>query len=245
MIVAAFAVHHSRRGRSAHDSTLGALHGYFSLALAMVSVIGTGCTSVTSSPPAALVEAPTLRIGDRWLYTDNSEYRVIGRENSSSVIEWTGCKGCRYYHDRNLTVIGAQNRQGKEILPLDLNLKWLDFPLFVGKQWDTTHTSNTARASITWAHEFAIDAYEPIRTKAGTFTAFRIWWTWRVANPQLSTVANWMAKGRFWYSPEVRAIIKREEIGTSSPYRGSPGLRAWDRELESYSLAAGTQDSVR
>jgi hypothetical protein len=71
-------------------------------------------------------------------------------------------------------------------------------------------------------NSYEVEAYEDVKTKAGTFKAFRISYI-----QENKGSYSWTGRSTFWYSSEVKATIKRvahtKNFGT-------------DWELESYSL---------
>jgi hypothetical protein len=57
-----------------------------------------------------------------------------------------------------------------------------------------------------YREEYSVQSYEEVSVEAGTFTAFKInYKSIRTKNIRESS------KGDYWYSPEVKAIVKRVE----------------------------------
>jgi hypothetical protein len=202
----------------------------------VVGCAGHTPSAVIPGAESVMVEAPTYKVGDEWRFTG------VGYQSRIHIVEVTddtvvnerevsirlGCPSCRVVRDRNLTVLrfveaNGQARAGDQ-------LRFLDFPLRVGKSWEQTLTMNTAggESSSTYRNRFTVEAYELVKVPAGTFKAFRI----RHDQENLSSERRWTAVS--WWSPDVRWTIK---VGA---YR-SPSLDAGESvgrelELESYSL---------
>ncbi|MGH7834606.1 MAG: hypothetical protein ACREQK_13245 [Candidatus Binatia bacterium] len=134
------------------------------------------------------------------------------------------CQNCRYFRDRNWTIV---NVTGREPHKTPTGLKVLDFPLKVGKEWDQRLALRSIRdgQETLYFNQFKVEAYEEVTVKAGTFKAFRVSW--------LQTPAGSRSKGRaeYWWSPEVRGFIKRV---VHTPEYWSYQLS--DFELESYTI---------
>ncbi len=189
----------------------------------MVFVIG--IWSVGSAAEDVSVNTPAFKIGDEWRYTAGF-IRVIGFEGEDVITAESGsrCQDCKYFRDKNWTLVKVLDAQGK---PADVStgLKVLDFPLYVGKEWnqETELRSVTTGLPRIYRNEFKVMAYEEVTVKAGKFKAFRIAWvqeTRNVANP-------FVGHADLWWSPEVKNFVKRHVYTTR-----------WltDSELESYTL---------
>ena len=84
----------------------------------------------------------------------------------------------------------------------------------------TLRSTSTGRHSV-YDNAFRVEEYGEIKTKAGPFKAFKISWS------QLNRHRGSRSWATLWYSPEVKAVVKREAH-----------TAGWfiDRELESYTL---------
>jgi len=195
------------------------------LVLLLVSVFPAAGEEVA---PSVRAEAPQYRVGDDWRYSNGVVLRVVAIEDGQVVtiaIPNKPCEGCRYYRDQNFTVTQIVDRNGKPVVDdAAVGFKTLDFPLYVGKRWTSNQELRPVNAPYLRVHydnTFTVEGYEEVTTKAGTFWAFKIGWY------QVSQGGRFSGTASLWYSPEVKAVVKRE-VHTAN----------WlsDVELESYTL---------
>jgi hypothetical protein len=193
------------------------------LTLALVST-----TLHAADSPSA--EAPTFVAGDEWRFSDGAVLRVEAVEGDQVLtsFEFRGnrCPGCKHYRDHNFTVVKVVDKDGAAIADPygSVGLKVLDFPLTVGKSWESHQTLARLGSGALEPYEntFKVDGYGDVKTKGGTFKAYKI--TWKQENVGKD---RWSGRATLWYSPEARTIVKRE-VHTSN----------WlpDRELASYTV---------
>jgi hypothetical protein len=92
---------------------------------------------------------------------------------------------------------------------------WYRFPLVVGKSWGCDYTFRAGDLERQNHYSARVVGYGPVRTRAGTFDAFRI-----------EATINDKFSGTHWYAPKVRTSIKFE----------SQSLPDADYELVAYRL---------
>lgn len=183
---------------------------------------------------APVAEAPAFQVGDEWRYTDGAALRVVAVEGEQVVTTLSPnqeCPDCRYYRDKNFTVIKVVDKDGKPVdysrsdaFNSSVGLKMLDFPLEIGKQWASSRRDRSRSTGRYYDYDetFKVEGYEEIQTKAGTFKAFKISLT------QNNRAARWIGQATVWYSPDVKSMVK-QEIHTG-------GWTRPDLELTSYTL---------
>jgi len=205
--------------------------------LSVVALVALIATSVTPTSPARaqapVAEAPVLNVGDQWRWTFGRSRRIVAVEGElvASPFSNERCNRCTAYRDRNLTIVKLVDKDGKVVDDPEVGYKQLDFPLKIGKTWDSDQVllNNVTRVGQPYKNAFAVEAYEEVKTKAGTFKAFRISHIQQRAHSSFDGDAgrSWWRQ-TLWYSPEVGAFVKRE---VNSKVNWGP-----DWELESYSL---------
>lgn len=195
---------------------------------------------VASLPPAPAPEsrparsdrelgaAPKLRVGDEWRYSRGVVVRVVAIEGDRIVTTaspYPRCPDCRFYRDQNLTVVSIVDKNGKAGVIGEIGLQLTNFPLEVGKTWTSNVPlwSTSANRHLPYDNTFKVERLVDVKTKAGTFKAFEIAWTQENKAPG----ASWHGRATLYYSPEVRAIVKRQ-VHTSGWFE--------DSELESFKL---------
>lgn len=172
-------------------------------------------------------EAPTLNVGDKWKYADESGSKwtqeVVAIENDIYVIRYG--KETRGFDKDTMNFNFIVDENNKRTKFTGTRGKVLDFPLYIGKKWSnlvTLPSKRETRYVDNLMEEYFVSSYEDTKVKAGMFKAFRI--EYRSKNMRKNREG---AKGAYWYSPEVKAIIKRvEEVSLDT--RGM--------ELDSYEI---------
>ena len=203
--------------------------------VALVALMVTSVTPTSSAraQAAPVAEAPVLSVGDQWRWSHGGSRRIVAVEGNlfTSPFSNERCNQCTAYRDRNLTIVKLVDKDGKVVNDPEVGYKQLDFPLKIGKKWESDQVlvNNATRVSEPYKNEFAVEGYEEIKTKAGTFKAFRIVHIQQRAHSSFDGNAgrSWWRQ-TLWYSPEAAAFVKRE---VNSKVNWGP-----DWELESYSL---------
>jgi len=182
-------------------------------------------------------EAPTLNIGDQWTYGDKSgtqwNHEVIGIENGIYLV-----RNGERFGEAEVGIQGFDKSKMNHVFEIDKNnrktkftgtrSKVLDFPLYVGKKWRNISSSSDftyrkTQSVQNYSEEYLVSSYEDVKVAAGTFKAFKI--EYRHTNMKKGQEA---ARTTYWYSPEVKAIVKRIEF---------VNVAVGNMELISYKLA--------
>lgn len=138
---------------------------------------------------AQTIDAPQLKAGDTWVYSDTVQKGTRGWNNSTMVSTLEEIEGDRI-------LIGTK-RQGSTQPPSEqtFGLDWsrsrdvdgkqtvvnqpLDFPMKIGKKWEIGYTetnppSNKAHSSETIHEIYRVAGWEGIQVPAGKFKAVKI-----------------------------------------------------------------------
>lgn len=177
---------------------------------------------------APVAEAPTYQVGDEWRYSNGAVLRVVAIEEGHVVTTWTpnrGCPDCRDYRDKNFTIVKQVDKSGAPVSTSTIGFKTLDFPLQVDKEWQFRQDlfSRSYNRLMPYDNSFRIEGYEDVKTKAGTFKAFKIGYIQENKGPY-----PWTGRVTSWYSPEAKAFVKRVVHTRGFPFD--------DAELDSYTL---------
>lgn len=151
-----------------------------------------------------VAERPVYSEGDSWVFVERNKFRKMEhtflREEKDRYVFKLG-KSDRtthfYFTSEIKTAVGYPG-------PI------IQFPLTVGKKWNCTYqrkdkTYGPGKDTIRAQHK--VEAYEPVTVPAGTFQAFRIRVHFEATGG--SRMITMPEKMYFWYSPEVRQLIKR------------------------------------
>jgi hypothetical protein len=197
-----------------------------------------GCaTQRTGESPAHVqekMEAPIWGIGDTWRYRYANkiewQYTVEKTEGNLYIVEdrYGVEKPC--FDKRTLELKFFLTPQGKKVTSQTVWYYgiYCDFPIYVGKKWGKMVSGkDTGGMSMDYLHEFKVLSFEEVTVPAGTFKAFKIEFSKTVAARTSSVIRQY-----FWFSPEVKTIIKSSYAGQEGGWR--PG--SYDFELISVKL---------
>jgi hypothetical protein len=168
-------------------------------------------TSAQTPPPdAEIFEAPTWKVGDRFVFqkgglarlafrvesTEKGVHRLV--DEQSGLVELVG---------EDLSDRGQEKIDAPELTisydPADFSFSW---PLWVGKRW-TCHFVRRAhnQPDLPLVVTYECDGIESVTVPAGTFRCLRVWRRARLA-----------AQGRYvdrislaWYAPEPGIVVRR------------------------------------
>lgn len=184
---------------------------------------------------AQSVGPPTFSVGDTWKRSHGAEPTVVKVDENGVEIKGVllTCPTCIYQLDKNLTLLNVVQADGKPVdpsqmwgAPLGPDWKLYDFPLEVKKTWRISPTGFFRGSPQRYTADCTVVAYEDVKTKAGTFKAYKIHYEWSL--PLATSVIRW--NSQLWYAPDVKVPVKFTTTSQST----SPDNRAW--ELVSYSL---------
>ena len=200
---------------------------YVSTIVAAFALLG-GCAGfdVTGSGPAA--QAPTYRVGDRWVYHLEDGFRVktvwdetheitaIGAQGISVRITQTGPSintvRTEQWSAPGQVTVGAiyENETRRFATPLNR----YEFPLAAGKSWTQWigNYNEATQSSGPINHFVRVRGWDRITTSAGTFDAIALQVLARLDDEEFwrqPTECNY----QIWYAPAVRGIVKERKDG--------------------------------
>ncbi|MBW2005774.1 MAG: caspase family protein, partial [Deltaproteobacteria bacterium] len=195
---------------------------FFSLVL----FVSTGCETtpvrLSPLPGEPVAHLPKMMVGDTWVLTDWSRKhgidtytaKIVSVEpDGSFTVETKGEKS------KKTQMLNYDNRARQINPPSKANRH--DFPLFVGKKWSDKYYGKSIDGSYYhYENDYIVKKYETVVTKAGTFKAFKIF-----QRPYLVETGS-TATNEYWYSPEVKFVVKAKPSWKTG------------RELLSYQLAS-------
>jgi len=205
--------------------------GRFALAVSLVLMSSTLAYTQTQTG-----NRPTFAVGDTWTFTQRTPQ--IGEEAKIAKVEETGsyvvvrpnssCPACAWVYDKDLMLLQVLGEDGKPADAsgfgfLGIGMRFLDFPLELKKTWRIEQHGLFRGNNVPYIIACTVSAYENVKTKAGTFKAYKIDRAWRI---RVSTGPQPSWNDMVWYSPEAKTVVKFES--------GARGAQEW--ELASYSL---------
>ena len=151
-------------------------------------------------PGEPVAECPTMRVGDSWTISTHKGIvnKKVFKVNSdgSYVIEWQrerDKKSWRRSYDKNCRPIKSKRNN-------------LEFPLYVNKKWKDKYRSKSIRGDyFTYENFYTVTKYEQIKTKVGSFKAFKI--------KKKQYIVSELRTGKpmynsYWYVPQLKTVVK-------------------------------------
>ncbi|MGC2062269.1 MAG: hypothetical protein WA610_04770 [Thermodesulfovibrionales bacterium] len=184
--------------------------------LSVFVMMGFGYAGDTNNPPpdykGQIAERPKLTKGDRWDYKrrDKTIIYEFMEEKDGQLIFQVGWEGRKIFKELRTPELNFLKGPAETCTPYRGPF---NFPLYVGKKWEYTHSSSKYLESSGTGESRTIDSrlkvvsYEQIKVPAGTLWAFKIEEN-RVARGSKSPRGYYTTH---WYSPEVKNTVKSEE----------------------------------
>jgi hypothetical protein len=195
------------------------------LCIAAVAALA-GCASIESPGSGPAAEAPSYRVGDRWIYQAQDGYLTPERWEETRAISAIGADGinariaqkgpsrdiarAELWTAPGLVKVGAvfDNETRRFVTPLER----YRFPLAAGETWSrfVENFNEATKESGQINHYVRVRGWEKVTTPAGTFDALvmhvMLWLDdeqfWRFATQCNYTV---------WYAPAVRGVVREEK----------------------------------
>jgi hypothetical protein len=198
------------------------------LAILPLALAAGGCATETGPSPAVrFAERPTWEQNDTWTYAGrraSGPYTITRKVLREGMFEGqpayeVQAGDTHFWLTKRLGYLARMN--GDRVVRRTTPPEDFQWPLQVGKQWSSTVTriegSEPGRRSSV-IDVWAVEAYETVKTPAGTFEAFKI------SRREIQSGA-WQV---LWFSPAVKGWVK---------IRGGGGPDGdYEEELSAYSL---------
>ena len=185
------------------------------LAVLVVSMGLAGCESSGVSRTVQIGERPTWNAGDSWTYRGrgpSGTFNVTRKVLREGVFEGreayeVDAGGTHYWYTKQLGYLART--KGDETTRLARPPEDWQWPIQVGKQWSAIvawiDRTDTQQQTYTLTSVWTVEAYEEVKTPAGTFKAFK------VTRREIESGAS----QELWYSPEVKSWIKIRGANTA------------------------------
>jgi hypothetical protein len=181
---------------------------------------------------AQAYDRPTRAAGDTWTYTNGLVITVVQVTENGEVQSRTSsqipCATCQWVVDKdgNLAQVLTEDGKPADIKKfgfLPLGMKLTQWPLEVKKAWRTEGHGLFRGNHVPYVIDCTVSALQDVKTKAGTFKAYRIDRSWSV-RVSGGTPPSW--SDSVWIAPDVKSLVKFES-----------GSQAPSFELQSYKIA--------
>jgi hypothetical protein len=185
------------------------------LAVLVLSMGLAGCESSGVSRTVQIGERPTWNAGDSWTYRGrgpSGTFNVTRKVLREGVFEGreayeVDAGGTHYWYTKQLGYLART--KGDETTRLARPPEDWQWPIQVGKQWSAIvawiDRTDTQQQTYTLTSVWTVEAYEEVKTPAGTFKAFK------VTRREIESGAS----QELWYSPEVKSWIKIRGANTA------------------------------
>lgn len=183
------------------------------------TVITVHAAGEVSATEVVQVQAPRLAKGETWVWSDRSE-TCLGEQAGDWLfsVEGGSFSGERL---RNSDLNLLRDARGKEVLNVhNPHAGLLSFPLYVGKEWGQEYMRKRFKRS----QRFKVESYEEVKTKGGSFSAFRI------SGIDRRLDSGFGHQVTIWYAPSVKNIVKM----TGEDETTHTTIEGWNYELIEY-----------
>lgn len=180
-----------------------------------------GCAEFPPAPaPVAVVAAPRLEAGDRWVYAQINPYNHILLRTLTDTLEAAPQgftlvqQSDRKREAEQRRVVPAPWRLAAEGGPLprrfDPPLVEIPFPLHPGSSWhQSVRVTDPSGWSYTWLTVGTALGWQRVATPAGSFVALKVVLQMDL-NDSNATWGNTHVFETLWYAPEVKRWVRRE-----------------------------------
>lgn len=213
------------------------LSGKLGVILFVIGISVLGCaTQKSENLPSTAQEklnVPTWNAGDSWRYRYASgrewQYTVEKIEGDLYILEDSNGVEKPCFDRKTLGLKFFLTSKGDKVTSETVWYYgiYFDFPIYVGKEWaKMVSGQDMFGVQIDYLHEFKVISYEDTAVPAGTFKSFKIEFS------RSFRAREGVYRHYFWFSPEVKTIIKSSFAGKEGDWR--PG--SFDFELISFKL---------
>jgi hypothetical protein len=176
------------------------------LAAAVVALTVGSATAQGAGPSA---DAPSVRVGDQWKF-ERVDRRTGVKEGEflRAITAVTPSKIEGTENNEKFAMTADLNVMESSIGVQSGNVKYLDFPLQVGKKWRFEYASTSKASGRKYSYQIdaSIVAQEMVRVPAGEFDAFKIEYKGSFTGERL----NRRIVQASWYAPAARAPVRIE-----------------------------------
>lgn len=187
---------------------------------------------------AQAYDRPKHAVGDTWSYTHGLVTKVVKVSDDGEVqVRSTPCPTCQWVLDKDGTLLQVLTEDGKPADTglfgfLPIGMKLTQYPLEANKKWRVEETGLFRGDNAVYVIDCTVSALQDVKTKAGTFKAYRIDRSWKVQRHGGQS-PNW--NDAIWIAPDVKGLVKFDS-GSRGPRAGAT-LPSPSFELESYKIA--------
>ena len=156
------------------------------------------------------VEVPVWNVGDKWTLTEEVNILVANPNEGGYVVKYITARGesVLIYEKSSLNRLYVMDKE-KRIPYEGRNKRLFNFPLEIGKSWTDKFKMKAGVAGpqeLTAVETFTPLAWEDIEIKAGKFKAVKIEYKQEMVGQ--TTGSPKIGKARYWYSPDVKYMLK-------------------------------------
>jgi hypothetical protein len=221
-------------------------------------VVLAGCAGFQSTGSGPAAEAPTYRVGDRWVYRAQDGFRVPVVWDETHEVTAVGADGItvriaqkgptvdsvrteRWAAPGRVLVGAVFDDETRRFSPA---LDRYAFPLQEGQSWNqwVNNYNESTRKDGQINRYVRVRGWDKITTPAGTFDAIALRVTMRLDDEEFwryATTCNYLV----WYAPAVRGIVREEKDAEyrekSDPMDGMASIRSQHATIELVQFTAG------
>jgi len=215
-----------------------------------------GCSQLPVMGGGPVADAPTYRVGDRWVYQAQEGFRTPVRWEETREIVSAGPDGYTVrvtQRGPSMNKVRTEQWTGPgrvksgalfddETRRFEQDLERYEFPLAPGKSWNqwVRNYNEDAKRAGEINRYVRVGGWRSIETPAGTFDEIAVEIVMRLDDEEFWRTAT-NCTYRYWYAPAVRSVVREEKEAQymEKSGRDSPWVRSQHGLLELTSFTPG------
>ena len=165
------------------------------------------------------VAAPVWNAGDKWIFDREGPMEVVGCDDKCFSVKFSGgmfardTSGIAVFERSTLNVKYTLEKERRKKY-LGLRKMILNFPLMQGKEWKDLYQVDEqgpwgGNVAVEYHETFRVLGGEEVEVRAGKFKALKVEYILRPSwRDGIGWVTGMESKALYWYSPEVKNIVK-------------------------------------
>ena len=164
------------------------------------------------------IESPAWNVGDKWVFNREGPMEIVGIDKNGYVVKFSGgiflksLTGSAIFDKSTLNILYLL-KDNKPREYTGARRRIFDFPLTIGKRWKDSYSRRVAGVTIDFSENFLVLGWEDVEVRAGKFKTIKLEYKLEVTMPPGvarigSEVAGPRGKVWYWYSPEVKNLVK-------------------------------------
>jgi len=161
---------------------------------------------------------PAWNVGDKWVFYREGPMEIVSIDKNGYGAKFSGgiflksLTGTAIFDKSTLNILYLL-KDNKPQEYTGARRRMFDFPLTIGKQWKDSYSRRVSGVGIDFSENVLVSGWEDVEVRAGKFKTIKLEYKLEVTMPPGvarigSEVAGPRGKVWYWYSPEVKNLVK-------------------------------------